>query len=134
LKAFVALLNERFGGDLGSLLATPAIELRPLLLATHGIGPETADSIILYAAQQPVFVIDTYTRRTFFRLGLVPDSDTYDGWQRLFTRGLLPDAQLFNEYHALIVRHGKDVCRKRPLCVRCPLVAICPVGFGGIRK
>ena len=133
LKAFVALLYERFDGDLNRMLATPAGELRPLLLATHGIGPETADSILLYAAEQPVFVIDAYTRRTFLRLGLVPESDTYAGWQQLFMRGLRPDAQLFNEYHALIVRHGKDVCRKRPLCGKCPLARICPIGFAAAR-
>ena len=128
LKAFVELLNEGFAGDLGRMLATPALELRPILLATHGIGPETADSILLYAAGQPVFVIDAYTRRTFLRLGLVPEADNYEGWQRLFMRALPADMQLFNDYHALIVRHGKDVCRKRPLCHKCPLATVCPLG------
>jgi endonuclease-3 related protein len=128
LKAFVALLNERFGGDLEGMLATPAEALRAGLLSTYGIGPETADSIILYAARQPVFVIDAYTRRTLLRLSIVPESDTYEGWQQLFTRGLPTDAELFNEYHALIVRHGKDVCRRTPLCGRCPLVVVCPIG------
>jgi endonuclease-3 related protein len=128
LKAFVVLLNEGFAGDLGRMLATPAVELQPILLATHGIGPETADSILLYAARQPVFVIDAYTRRTFLRLGLVPEADNYDGWQRLFMRALSPDAPLFNEYHALIVRHGKEVCRERPLCHKCPLATVCPLG------
>lgn len=129
LKAFVSLLNERFDGDLDRMLATPAEELRSALLATNGIGPETADSILLYAAQQPVFVIDAYARHTFLRLSLVPESDTYDGWQRLFMRGLRPDAPLFNEYHALIVHHGKGVCRTRPLCGQCQLAAICPIGI-----
>lgn len=127
LKAFVALLDRSYGGYLERMLASPAEELRERLIATHGIGPETADSILLYAADRPVFVIDAYTRRTFLRLGLVPERDTYDGWQRLFMEALPPDAGLFNEYHALIVRHGKDVCRKRPLCEQCPLAAICPV-------
>jgi endonuclease-3 related protein len=128
LKAFVALLDERYGGDLDRMLASPVDELRAALLATHGIGPETADSILLYAAGQPVFVIDAYTRRTFSRLGFLPEGDSYHGWQRLFMRALPSDAPLFNEYHALIVRHGKEVCRKRPLCARCPLAAVCPVG------
>lgn len=128
LKAFVELLNEGFAGDLVRMLATPASELRPALFATHGIGPETADSILLYAAGRPVFVIDAYTRRTFFRLGLVPKADNFDGWQRLFMRALPVDAPLFNEYHALIVRHGKEVCRKRPLCHSCPLATVCPLG------
>ena len=129
LKAFVALLNERFAGDLDGMLATPAGELRPALLATHGIGPETADSILLYAAAQPIFVIDAYTRRTFLRLGLVPEAGSYEAWQQLFMRALPADAPLFNEYHALIVRHGKDVCQTQPLCRECPLAAVCPVGI-----
>jgi len=133
LKAFVELLYERFNGDLRRLLALPAPELRVLLLGTHGIGPETADSILLYAAGQPVFVIDAYTRRVFSRLGFVPDADTYDGWQRLFTDELPADARLFNEYHALIVRLGKDVCRKRPLCGECPLLELCPTGQAPVR-
>lgn len=128
LKAFVAFLEARFDGDLKRLLATPAEELRPVLLATHGIGPETADSILLYAAGQPVFVIDAYTRRVFARLRFEPETDTYDAWQRLFADALQPDAAMFNEYHALIVRVAKEHCRKAPLCGRCPLLAICPTG------
>ena len=128
LKAFVALLDERYGGDLDRMLGSPVDELRAALLTTHGIGPETADSILLYAVGRPVFVIDAYTRRTFSRLGLRPESDSYHGWQRLFMTALPSDASLFNEYHALIVRHGKEVCRKRPLCARCPLAEVCPVG------
>jgi endonuclease-3 related protein len=122
LKAFVARLDERYGGDIGRMLASPVDSLRAALLAAHGIGPETADSILLYAAGQPVFVIDAYTRRTFSRLGFLPESDSYHGWQRLFMTALPTDASLFNEYHALVVRHGKEVCRKRPyaLAVRCP--------------
>jgi len=128
LKAFLGLLDESFSGDLQRLLATPAAELRRLLLGTHGIGPETADSIVLYAAGQPVFVIDAYTRRVFSRLGLAPEAATYDGWQELFTRALPPDAALCNEYHALIVRLGKEVCRKTPRCGACPLLPVCPAG------
>jgi endonuclease III related protein len=126
LKAFVGLLEERAAGDLERLLSLPAAELRALLLATHGIGQETADSILLYAAGRPVFVIDAYARRMFSRLGLEPEMDTYEGWRGLFSESLPADAGMFNEYHALIVRHGKQVCRKRPLCPKCPLVAICP--------
>jgi len=128
LKAFVELLDERAVGDLERLLGLPAAELRALLLATHGIGPETADAMLLYAAGRPLFVIDTYTRRIFSRLGVAPQVDSYEGWQRLFGEALAPDAQMFNEYHALIVRHGKEVCRKRPLCSSCPLAARCPTG------
>jgi len=129
LKAFVSLLNARFDGDLDLLRSLPAGELRSLLLATHGIGPETADSILLYAAGRPVFVVDAYTRRTFSRLGFTPEVDSYDAWQKLFVDSLPSDASVFNEYHALIVRHGKEVCRKRPLCRACPLSATCPIGM-----
>lgn len=132
LKAFVGLLDREYGGDLARMLRSPPEELREALLRTHGIGPETADSILLYAAGQPVFVIDAYTRRIFSRLGFVPERDAYDGWQRLFVESLPLDVRLFNEYHALIVRHGKDACRKHPACRECPLSSICPVGAAAV--
>jgi len=132
LKAFVALLFQRFDGELERLLAAPVDELRPLLLATHGIGPETADSILLYAAGRPVFVIDAYTRRLFSRLGMTPGRDSYDSWRALFMENLEADAGLFNEYHALMVRHGKAVCRRQPRCDVCPLLEGCPTGRSGL--
>jgi endonuclease-3 related protein len=128
LKAFVALLFGRFDGELERLLAAPVEELRPLLLATHGIGPETADSILLYAAGRPTFVIDAYTRRLFSRLGVTPSRDTYESWRALFMGNLEADAALFNEYHALVVRHGKEVCRRQPRCQVCPLLEGCSTG------
>jgi len=136
LKAFVEMLRDRFGGDpstplrtgLERMLAAPVGELRPLLLGTHGIGPETADAILLYAAGRPVFVIDAYTRRLFSRLGIAPERDTYEAWRALFEAGLEPDASLFNEYHALTVRHGKERCRRLPICDGCPLLAVCRTG------
>jgi endonuclease-3 related protein len=115
LKALVEWLG-RYGDDLSRLDNRDTAELRQELLNVHGIGPETADSILLYALNRPVFVIDAYTRRMFSRLGFKPIKDTYDGWQELFTGNLPKDAQLFNEYHALIVRHGKQACRKAPRC------------------
>ena len=136
LKAFVEMLLARFDGDLGSLLALPMGELRPLLLSTHGIGPETADSIVLYAAGQPSFVIDAYTRRIFSRIGVrpapsIPQGEReYEGWQMMFTGALPPDARLFNEYHALIVAHGKGICRKAPRCGECALRDVCETGRG----
>lgn len=128
LKAFVEMLYAQTGGDLAPLLGLPAEELRALLLSTHGIGPETADSIVLYAAGRPTFVIDAYTRRIFGRIGLQPAADTYESWRRLFMEALPADAGLFNEYHALIVGHGKAVCRKAPRCGECPLSALCEFG------
>jgi len=141
LKAFVEMLFERHGGDLDRLFALPVAELRRELLATHGIGPETADAVILYAAGRPRFVVDAYTRRVFGRLGLAPPPqadppqagarDDYASWQRLLEDALPPDAPLFNEYHALVDRHAKTYCRKEPLCGQCFLREICPTGRRG---
>jgi len=128
LKAFVEMLHVRFRGDLERLLTLPRDELRTLLLSTHGIGPETADSIVLYAAGQPSFVIDAYTRRMFTRIGLTPSRDSYEGWRALFLDALLADAPMFNEYHALIVAHGKAVCGKTPSCDDCVLREGCRTG------
>ncbi len=96
---------------------------RQQLLDVKGIGPETADSILLYAYQKPYFVIDAYTKRIFERLGFKEDS--YDGWQNLFTNNLKEDTQLFNEYHALLVELGKNHCKTKPLCNKCPIIRIC---------
>ncbi len=101
-------------------------DLRGALIAVHGIGPETADDIVLYAFHRPVFVVDAYTRRIFSRLGLIRGDEGYETVRRLFEDHLAADTALFNEYHALIVRHGKDVCRKRPRCAGCCLAAFCP--------
>jgi len=128
LRAFVEMLFRRHDGDLDRLLALPLPELRRELLATHGIGPETADAVILYAAGHPRFVIDAYTRRVFGRLGLAPARDDYGSWQRLFEEALPPDAPLFNEYHALIDRHAKTFCRKGRLCDQCFLRENCSHG------
>ena len=129
LLAFLEMLDARFGGDLDRLLAAPADELRASLLATYGIGAETADAILVYAARQPFFVVDAYSRRTFSRLGVRPARETYDAWQRLFEASLPQDAALYGEYHALIVEHAKDVCRAEPLCDRCVLAVVCETGL-----
>ena len=109
-------------------------ELRHALLAVHGIGPETADDILLYAFHRPVFVIDAYTRRLFARLGLVQGDEGYETLRHLFESALVPSAPLYNAYHALIVRHGKDVCRKPPRCSSCCLAGGCPSRMAGRRK
>jgi len=101
-------------------------DLRAALIAVHGVGPETADDIVLYAFHRPVFVIDAYTRRIFARLGLIKGDEGYETLRHLFESNLKPDVRLFNEYHALIVKHGKDICRKRPLCAACCLAEACP--------
>jgi endonuclease III related protein len=99
--------------------------LRQRLLAVHGIGPETADDILLYAYRRPVFVIDAYTRRLFGRLGLMEGDAAYETLRANFEIGLGEDVALFNEYHALIVMHAKHVCRKKPLCENCCLSRRC---------
>lgn len=101
-------------------------DLRAALIAVHGVGPETADDIVLYAFERPVFVIDAYTRRIFERLGLIKGDEGYETLRHLFENSLKADAPLFNEYHALIVKHGKDICRKKPHCGDCCLAALCP--------
>lgn len=99
--------------------------LRDSLLQVNGIGPESADAIVLYAFERPVFVIDAYTRRLFSRLGLVRGDEDYEELRCLFETSLAPDAALYNRYHALIVCHGKDACRKRPRCGECCFQEIC---------
>jgi endonuclease-3 related protein len=125
LKAFLDLLFERHGGDLCRLLDLRADSLRLELLSVRGIGEETADAIILYAAGKPSFVVDAYTRRILSRLGLVKEKIRYVELRTLFMEALRPDATFYNEYHALLVRHGKERCRPRPLCAGCPLLARC---------
>ena len=104
----------------------PTEALRQSLLSVHGVGPETADDILLYAFRRPVFVIDAYTRRLFSRLGLIAGDEPYETLRLLIEQTLGPDVELFNEYHALIVQHAKGVCRTRPVCDRCMLNDRCP--------
>lgn len=100
--------------------------LRRALLSVNGVGHETADDILLYAFERPVFVIDAYTRRLFARLGLFRGDEPYDELRLAIERELGPDAALYNEYHALIVRHAKQHCRVRPVCAGCVLSRDCP--------
>ncbi len=125
LKSLAHWLGEYYNDNLNKLYANNTQRLRQELLSIHGIGQETADSIILYAANKPIFVIDAYTRRIINRIGLAPDSNSYTAYQALFMDNLPTDAELFNEYHALLVSLGKDVCRNRPLCQQCCLNNTC---------
>jgi endonuclease-3 related protein len=125
LRAFCAALIEAGGESVLAGEETPALRRR--LLAMHGIGPETCDDMLLYAFGRPVFVVDAYTRRLFARLGLLTGDEGYETIRALFEQALGRDTGLFNEYHALIVRHAKDICRaRRPLCERCVLREACP--------
>ena len=128
LKAMAEYLGDRFDDDLDSMKRVDPAELRAELLGVYGIGDETADSILLYALDMPSFVIDAYTRRLFSRIGIVPERDTYGAYQRLFEDSLERDPRTFDEYHALIVSHGKSVCRKQPRCRGCCLLEICATG------
>lgn len=121
LKNFISFLSARYDSSLNLLSRTPTSRLREELLAVNGIGPETCDSILLYAFKRPVFVIDAYTRRIFSRHGIFPEDCDYHEMQSLFMKNLPSEEGLFNEYHALIVRLGKDLCRKAPRCGKCPL-------------
>jgi len=125
LKAFVERLGD-YGDSLEKMFAPDIPQLRSGLLSIYGIGQETADSIILYAAGKPIFVIDAYTHRIMDRLRLNVDYGNYAALQSFFIKNLPPDEKLFNEYHALFVRHCKEVCRKSsPSCDNCCLRNIC---------
>ena len=125
LKAFCTMLWTEYAGDLSRLLALPLEDLRSVLLSVYGIGDETADAILLYAAGKPSFVIDAYTRRMLARLGWIEGRESYQQLRKAFTKALPTDVGTFAEYHALIVHHGKSHCRLRPRCNTCPLLGIC---------
>jgi len=124
LRAFCEWLIRQGGAK--RIARRPTEILREELLQVYGIGPETADDILLYAFNRPVFVIDAYTRRLFQRLGVIQGKEGYEALRRMFETSLPSDPQLFNEYHALIVAHAKHVCRKRPVCRVCQLRSLCP--------
>ncbi|WP_242848841.1 endonuclease III domain-containing protein [Syntrophomonas palmitatica] len=122
IKVFIAYLFEFYNGDLNALLDEPLEPLREKLLSLWGIGPETADSILLYAASKEKFVVDAYTRRIFFRLGMVPEDVNYNQMQDLLEKNVINDIQIYNEYHALLVALGNNFCKKNvPQCKACPL-------------
>jgi endonuclease-3 related protein len=128
LKALAEFLKETCMDNLEKLFEKTPPELRSELLGVWGIGEETADSILLYAADKPVFVIDAYTRRIIDRVGMKPEKDNYTGYQALFMKNFNTDTGIYNEYHALLVRLGKEVCRTKPLCAGCCIRDICRTG------
>lgn len=131
LKEFIAFLFGHFDGNLDRMFSLDIVHLRRKLLEVKGIGPETADSILLYAGDYPVFVVDAYTKRIFLRLGILQEEHTYHQIQEFFMQNMEKDAKLFNEYHALIVHHAKKHCRTGPICTGCPLVNVpCKFGHG----
>lgn len=124
IKLFVKFLHEN---PIKKLKKLETEKLRVLLLEQKGIGPETADSIVLYAFQKPSFVIDAYTRRIFLRLKLISENSTYEEIQKLFQNNLEKNPVLYNEFHALIVEHAKRFCKKKPECNECCLKDVCKI-------
>lgn len=121
LKNLINFIFDQYDGDLADLLQEETDRLREGLLSVNGVGPETADSIILYAANRPLFVVDTYTHRILNRHGMAGEETSYHELQEIFMDHLPEDAPFFNEFHALLVQTGKNYCRKAPLCSDCPL-------------
>ncbi len=128
LKNFLSFFWCRYRGNIYAMKHVSLQSLRAQLLEVSGIGPETADSILLYALEKPVFVVDAYTRRIFSRIGWVGQDMDYHDIQDFFARNLPRSIALYNDYHAQIVRLGKDVCRKKPRCGECPLGDLCRRG------
>jgi endonuclease III related protein len=129
LQSLLEFLVERYDGSLEAMFHTSLHELRCELLGVHGIGPETADSILLYAGGLPSFVVDAYTHRVFTRHGWIDFEADYHQIQDYVTGALPQEPTLYNEYHALLVRLGKDYCRKtNPKCAECPLREMLPAG------
>jgi endonuclease III related protein len=128
LHNLLEFLVERYDGSLEAMFRTALPELRESLLTVSGVGPETADSILLYAGGLPTFVVDAYTHRMLARHGWIGFDAGYYQIQEHFEAGLPQDAALFNEYHALVVEVGKRHCRKHPRCEGCPLAELLPTG------
>jgi endonuclease-3 related protein len=127
LKHLLRFLQDRYSGSLRKMFSDDPGALRRNLLMVNGVGQETADSILLYAAGLPFFVVDAYTNRIFSRHGLISPASQYHQVQELIMHNLRRDPRLYNEYHALIVRTAKEYCRKRaPLCSKCPLKPFLP--------
>jgi endonuclease-3 related protein len=127
LTDFLDFLERESGLEIEALADQNLEQLRPKLLAVRGIGPETADSILLYALGKPTFVVDAYTMRMFSRHGLIPEATDYHEVQDIAQSAIAPEAADYNEFHALIVRAAKQWCRKtRPLCAACPARALLP--------
>jgi endonuclease-3 related protein len=125
LRSFLDFLGEECAGDVTTLARRGLADAREKLLAVRGVGPETADSILLYACGLPTFVVDAYTHRILNRHDLAEESATYDEVKEIFESNLEADAKLFNQYHALLVKVGRERCRGRePRCSGCPVEGI----------
>jgi len=121
LMNLIQFVRDQYGEDLSEFFRAETLTLRGGLLSVNGVGPETADSILLYAARRPVFVIDAYTHRILKRHSMSEDQATYYELQELFMDHLPEDQEIYSEFHALIVQAGKNYCKRKPLCLECPL-------------
>jgi endonuclease-3 related protein len=121
LKEFLKFIYTEYHGSLSEMSKQNTMLLRKQLLDVKGVGPETADSILLYAFNKPIFVVDAYTKRIFSRHKIIKEKSTYIEIQELFMKNMSRNDKIFNEYHALIVKLGKDYCKKTPRCNTCPL-------------
>jgi endonuclease-3 related protein len=128
LHNVLALLVDRYEGSIEQMFETGLAELREELLGVNGVGPETADSILLYAGNMPTFVVDAYTHRVLARHGWIDFEAGYYDLKDHFESSLPQDAAMYNEYHALLVAVGKKHCRKTPVCEACPLAELLPNG------
>lgn len=125
IKNFLEFFYKRYHADPRLMRRINLVDLRRQLLEINGVGPETADSILLYALEKPIFVVDSYTKRIFSRHHLIKEAADYALVQAFLMRNLKPDVKLFGQYHALLVKLGKDFCRKsNPQCKICPLWSI----------
>jgi endonuclease-3 related protein len=121
LHVFADYFGNKYNYNIKKMKKSPLVNLREELLSLYRIGPETADSILLYALKKPIFVIDAYTKRIFSQHGFMQSDDSYAAYQNFFMNNLPHDVQLYNEFHALIVHTGYLYCKPKPLCKECPL-------------
>lgn len=121
LKSFIDFLTKHYNGSMKQMKSEDTNTIKEKLLSVNGIGPETADSILLYALEKPIFVVDAYTKRVLSRHNIMSHDESYDRFQGLFYLSLKKDVRLYNEYHALFVRVGKTFCKPKPVCAGCPL-------------
>lgn len=131
---FSKYIQEKYSGDIGLMFAKDRDDLRNELLSLKGIGKETADSIVLYAAHKPIFVIDAYTYRIFSRIGMITGKEKYDELREKIEKEIRPNEKIYNEFHALLVQHAKTICKTKPLCGECPLLENCKFGRARIKS
>ncbi len=128
VREFLKTVQAEAGGSFERFLRGPLPHARERLLKIKGVGPETADSMLLYGGGRPIFVVDAYTRRTGERLGILKGTESYEEVQRIFMKALPPSPHLYGEFHALLVQLAKDACRRKPVCGICSLKSSCPTG------